>query len=118
MPEFVGLGSGTFGIAFADDDESGRLDLFDVLNRRTPPINSGIIINRRTEERDHPLVDQILAVVTLPIGDARTRHRAAETVRLRDRPHCHIAAITPTGDPEARRIDRILGDGRIYSSEN
>src|SRR5439155_45881 len=110
--------SGTFSIAFADDHQSRSLDLFDVLNRRTLPINSRIVVDRRTEEWNHPLVDQVLAVVTLQIDNTSASYRTAETVRLRDRPHCHITAVTPTGDTQSCRIDRILGDGGIYSGEN
>src|SRR5438132_4662637 len=118
VPEFVGLWRGTFGIAFADDNQSRSLDLFNVLNGRTLPIDGGIVVYRRTEEGDHPLVDQVLAVVTLPVGKTRTSYRATETVRLRDCPHRHVAAITPTSDTQSCRIDRILGDGGIYSREN
>src|SRR5205823_6888450 len=118
MPEFVGLWCGTLGIALADDDQSGSLDLFDVLNRRTLLIDGGIVVDRRTEEWNHPLVDQVLAIVTLPISDASTRYRAFEAVTLRHRPHRHVAAITPAGHPQSCRVDRVLGDGGIDSGEN
>src|SRR5437870_12482763 len=118
MPELVGLWSGRFGIAFADDDQGGSLDLFDVLDRRTLPINSRIVVDRRTEEWNHPLIDQVLAVVTLPISDASTRDGATKTVRLRDRPHRHVAAVTPTSHTQSCRIDGMLGDGGIDAGKN
>src|SRR5207302_2062406 len=68
--------------------------------------------------REIQSIDQVLALVTLQIDNTSASYRTAETVRLRDGPHCHVTAVTPTGDTQSCRIDRIPGDGGIHSGEN
>src|SRR5438067_12959949 len=65
-------------------------------------------LNRCTEESHHPLIDQVLAIVTLPIGNARAGYGAMEAISLRNCPHRHEAAVTPPRHAETRRIDRIF----------
>src|SRR5207253_10330851 len=108
VPEFVGLDRGTFGIALTDYDQGGGLHILDEMNWRTFLINGGVVVNGCAEEGNHPLVNQVLAVVTLPIGYARSRHGAAETVRLRYGPHGHEPAVTPASHAQTRRIDRMF----------
>src|SRR5438034_11376198 len=108
VPEFEGLRRRAFGVVFTNNHQRWRLHVLDEVNRRTFLVNSGIVVNRCTEERDHPLIDQVLAVVTLPISNASTDDGSTETVGLRDSPHRHVTAVTPPGHAETRRIDRIF----------
>src|SRR2546430_8279176 len=108
VPEFVGLRRRTFRIALTDYHQGGGLHILNEVNRRTLLVNGGIVVNRCAEERNHPLIDQVLAIVTLPVGNAGTGDSAAETVSLADSPHGHKAAVTPAGHAETRRIDWIL----------
>ena len=58
------------------------------------------------------MVDAVLTVITLPIGDARPGHGGSEARGLRHRPHGHVAAVTPAGDAEPVRVHgRRLQDG-------
>src|SRR5262249_40626225 len=57
---------------------------------------------------DHPLIDQVLAIVTLPIRNAGTCDSGVETVGLRDGPHGHEPAVTPTHHAEAVGINLIF----------
>src|SRR5205809_3099706 len=118
MPEFVGLRSGTFSVPFTNDDQRRSLYALDIANGRTFFVNGRIVVDRRTKEGDHPLIDQVLAVVTLLVGDPSTGDGGAETDSLCDGPHRHVAAVTPTGHTQPCWIDGILGDGGIYSREN
>src|ERR1051326_8142878 len=117
MPEFVRLGRRTFCIVLADDNKGGGLHVFDEADRRTFLIYFGVVVNGCAEKRDHPLPDQVLAVITLPVCDARTCDGCVETICLRHCPHRHEAAVAPAGDAEAVRINRISLYRRIYSSE-
>src|SRR2546430_7827498 len=108
VPEFVGLRSGAFCVVLTDNDEGGGLDVLDEVNGRTFLVNGGIVVNSCAEERDHPLIAQVLAIVTLPICKASTRHGPTETIGLRNCPHGHEPAVTPAGHAETRRIDWIF----------
>src|SRR5438876_12154629 len=108
MPEFVGLRRRAFRVALTDNDQRRCFHLLYVVNGRTFLVDGGIVVNRCTEERDHPLIDQVLAIVTLPITNAGTGHGTTESISLRDSPHRHVAAVTPSGHAETRRIDRIF----------
>src|SRR5437667_3624073 len=108
VPEFVGLRRRAFRVALTDNDESRCFHLLYVVNRRTFLVHSRIVVNRCAEERNHPLINQVLAVVTLPVGNAGTRNGATEAISLRDSPHRHVATVTPSGDAETRRIDWIF----------
>src|SRR5664279_2096750 len=70
MPELKRLRRGTLPVAIANHDQRRRLDLADEIDRGTFVIGDGIFVNRRTEIGHHPLVDGILSVVALPVGDA------------------------------------------------
>src|SRR6266566_3689610 len=120
MPKFVRLRCGAFGVALADDDEGRRLHVFDETNGRTFLINRWIVVNRSAEERDHPLTNQVLTIVTLPIRNASTRDSCTETICLRDSPHGHEAAVTPAHHAETVGINRIflyrsIGAGKIVA---
>src|SRR4029078_12562732 len=105
MPEFVRLRRRAFRVALADDDQSGSLHVFDEANRRTFLVNSWIVVNGCAEKRDHPLADQVLAIVTLPIRDPCTGDSCAKTHCLRDRPHGPEPAGTPTHESETLGIN-------------
>ena len=64
------------------------------------------------------MIDQVLAIITLPIGKAGTRDGATETVGLRDCPHRHEPAVTPAGHAQTRRVDRVPCDRGVDSGEN
>src|SRR5262249_46724387 len=88
------------------------------MNWRTLLVHGGLIINGCTEERDHPLIDQVLAIVTLPIRDASAGERCMETMGRSDSPDGHVAAVTPAGHAETRWIDRIFFYHCINSGED
>ncbi len=108
VPEFEGLRRRAFGVVFTNNHQCWRLHVLDEVNRRTFLVNSGIVVNRCTEEREHPLIDQVLAVVTLPISNAGAGNGGVEAARLCDCPHGHEASVTPAGHAEAIWIDRIF----------
>jgi len=64
------------------------------------------------------LIDQVLAIVTLSIGNAGTGNGATEAISLRDSPHGHLPAVTPSGHAETRRIDRIFSYRGVDSGED
>src|SRR5436853_546338 len=108
MPELVGLRSRGFRVAFTDNDQRRGLYILDKLNGRTFLEHGGIIVNGRAEEGDHPLIDQVLAIITLPVGNTSAGNRGVETVGLRDSPHRHEAAVTPPRDAETVGVNWIL----------
>src|SRR5207245_6158809 len=55
-----------------------------------------------------PLIDQVLAIVTLPVGNAGTGKGGGETVGLRDCPLVHEPAVTPAGNAETLGIDWVF----------
>src|SRR5438552_7441690 len=116
VPEFVGLRRRTFGVVLTDNHQRWSPHVLDEMNRRTFFVNGWIIVNRRAEERDHPLIDQILAVVTLPIGDAGAGDCASEPICLRDRPHGHETAVAPSGHTKTIGVNGIFFYGGIDSS--
>jgi len=118
MPELIGLRRRTLGVAVPHRDKRRRRHIANEINRRAARIDRGIVIHRRPKIRDHPLVDQILAVVTLPVRNPRARDRGAEAMRLRHRPHGHVAAITPAGDSQTLGIDRQKSDHLIDTQQN
>src|SRR5437763_5597453 len=95
MPEFVGLRRRAFRVALTDNDEGSGLYVFDKPNGRAFLIRGGIVVNCCAEERDHPLIDQILSIVALPTGDAGASNSATETIGLGDGPHRHEPAVAP-----------------------
>jgi hypothetical protein len=64
------------------------------------------------------LIDEVLAIVTLPICNAGTGDCCAETIGLRNSPHGHVATVTPAGHAEMRRVDWIFFDGCIDSRKD
>src|SRR5438552_7165132 len=118
VPEFVRLRRRTFAIAVADDDQSWRFCVLYKSYRRTFSVHLGIIVNGFSEERNHPLIDFIFAVVALVIGDARTGHSGFEAIGLRNGPHGHIAAIAPAGNAEVVGIDRRDFDRFVDAGKN
>src|SRR5439155_23793984 len=100
VPELVRLRCRAFRVALADDDEGGGLYVLDEVNGRTFLVNGRIIVNGCAEELDHPLIDQVLTIVTLPIRNAGTGDSSVETFGLRDGPHGHEPAVAPAHDGE------------------
>src|SRR5690349_18756533 len=94
VPEFAGLRHRALAVALAYHDQCRRLHIFDKRDRRTLRVYRGVVIHGRAEKRHHPLVDIVLAVVALKIGQPCSCDRCMESVRLGHRPHRHVAAIT------------------------
>ena len=113
VPEFVGLRGGDFAVAVADENERRSFYFFDEIDRRAFGVDLGVVVNGFAEERDHPLVDEIFAVVALPVGETGAGHGGFEAVGLRDGPHGHVAAVAPAADTEAIRIDGRDFDGFV-----
>ena len=65
-----------------------------------------------------PLVDEVLAVVALPVGEAGAGHGGAEARGLGDGPHAHVAAVAPAGDADAVVVDRQRLHGFIHAAED
>ena len=118
VPEFVGLRGGDFAVAIADENERGRFGVLDEIDGRAFGVDVGIVVDGFAEERDHPLVDEIFAVVALPVGEAGAGHGGFEAIRLRDGPHGHVAAVAPTADAEAVGIDGSGVDGSVDSGHD
>ena len=108
MPEFVGLRRGGFRVALTNNDKRRGSYIFDEVKRRTFLVHSGIVVNRCAEERDHPLIDEILTIVTLPIRNPGAGNSSLETVGLRDSPHGHEATVAPPHDAETVGVNWIL----------
>ncbi len=117
MPEFIGLRGRTFSVVFTDDHQRRRFHVFDELDRRALFVNGWIVVNRGAEKRDHPLVDQVLPIITLPIRNAGSGDSRAEAVCLGDCPHGHETAVTPAHNPESRRIDWIFFNRSVDACE-
>ena len=67
MPPLDGLFHGDFTVAVAYENERWRFDLFDEMHRIAFGVNGGIVVDRSTEKRNHPLVEVVDAVVAQPI---------------------------------------------------
>src|ERR1700751_1203043 len=63
VPEFIGLRCRALAIAISHYDERRRLSLLDEIDRRTLRIDYRVVIDRRAEIRNHPLVNFVFAVV-------------------------------------------------------
>src|SRR5579885_1249134 len=118
VPKFVRLRRGAFAIAIAHYYERWRLHLLDEGEGCAPSIHFGVVIDRFAEERNHPLIDLIFAVVALPIGDAGSGHRGLEAIGLRDAPHGHVTAVAPASKTEAVFINGRGFDGGVHASHD
>src|ERR1051325_773521 len=87
VPKLVGLRSRTLTVTVADEDERGSLHFGNEANRRTFGVDARVFVNRLAEERNHPLVNFVFAVVALPVRDSSSGDRRLEAIRLRDAPH-------------------------------
>jgi len=105
VPEFVGLWSGNFAVAVADQDERGGFGFFDEVDGGAFGVDVGIVVDGFAEERNHPLVNEIFAVIALPVGEACACHGGFEAAGLRDGPHGHVAPVAPTADAQAIVVD-------------
>src|SRR5579872_162835 len=118
MPEFIGLRRGTFAVAVAYQNQRGRSGLLDKGNGRTFRVYLGIVIHRRAEEWDQPLIDLILSIVALEVCQSGAGNGGGKAIRLRNRPHGHVAAITPSRNAEAMLVNRRLLERLIHSSHD
>src|SRR5580704_13643716 len=118
VPEFVGLWGGDFAVAVADQDERGGFGFFDEVDGGAFGVDVGIVVDGFAEERNHPLVDEIFAVIALPVGEACAGHGGFEAVGLRDGPHGHVAAVTPAADAEAIGVDGGDFDGFVDAGQD
>ncbi len=67
-----------------------------------------VLVCGRSEKRNHPLADAVLASVAQPVGDARAGDGGLEAVGLRHSPHRHEAAVTPAADAHPISVDGIF----------
>ena len=118
VPEFVGLRRRALLIAIAHHHQRRRLDVLDEVDGRAFRIHRRIVVHRRAEIRNHPLIDSVLPVIALPVRDARARERRAEAMRLRDRPHGHVTAVAPARDADALIVHRIALHHRVHAGQN
>ncbi len=108
VPHFKALWGGTLAVAVAHDDECGCFGLLDVGDGGAFGVDGGIVVDTGTEERQHPLVNGVLAIVALPVADACAGDGGGETMCLRDGEHGHEAAVAPAGEAEAVVVDGDL----------
>src|SRR6185312_13883262 len=96
----------------------GRLRLLDEGDGRGPGVDGGVVIDAGAEEGNHPLVDGVLAVVALPVGEAGAGDGSAEAVGLGDGEHGHEAAVAPAGDALAGLVDGEPGLDGVHALED
>src|SRR6185369_8244298 len=65
VPKFVGLRRGALAVGVANEDERWRFYFFDESDRGALGIDLRIVIDGFAEERNHPLIDFVFAVVAL-----------------------------------------------------
>src|SRR5579863_4092501 len=118
VPVFKRLWRRTLPVAIAHHHQRRRLHVLHKIDRRALGIHRRIVVNRRPKIRNHPLIDGILPIVALPVRQPRPRHRRAPPLRLRHRPHRHVSAIAPPGDPHPLAVHRILRRHRIHPRQN
>ena len=118
MPVFERLWCGTFAIPISNDDQRRRVVLLDKVDRRTPRVDSRIIVDRRAEVRNHPLVDGVFAVVAEPVRDSGAGDCGLEAICLCGREHGHKSAIAPAGESNPAGIDGVFGQDSIDAREN
>src|SRR5580692_3180426 len=82
MPELVGLRHRAFPIALAYRDQRRGFHIFDVSDRRASRVYCRLVIYRRAEVRQHPLVDGIFAIITLQNSDPSAGECRPETIGL------------------------------------
>src|SRR5208283_5624580 len=68
----------------------------------------GIVIDRRSEKGNHPLVDIVQTVVTEPVGESGASNRRGKSLRLGFGPHGHVSAIAVPANAYALSVDRIF----------
>src|SRR5262249_2719120 len=112
------LRQGAGQVALADQHESGCLDALDEGDRRAACVDGRVVVDRGTEIRDQPLVDPILAVIALPVGDPGAGDRGPEAIGLRHRPHGHVAAVTPPTDTEAVFVHRLDAKDLVQAGQD
>src|ERR1700682_273475 len=98
VPELEALWGGALAVAVSYDDEGWGLHVFDVFDGGAFGVDGGVVVDGGAEEGDHPLVDGVLAVVALPVADARAGDGCAEARGLGDAEHGHEAAVAPAGE--------------------
>src|SRR5947209_8865118 len=112
VPPFDRLGGGDFSVAIADKDERRGFDVLDEVHGVALGVDSGIVVHGAAEERDHPLVDVVLAVVTEPVGESSTGDGGGEAGGLGFRPHGHVSTVAVAVDAEAFGVDWVFaGEG-------
>ena len=68
MPPLDGLLHRNFAIAITDKDERRSFDGLDEANRIAFGVDGRIVVDGSAEERNHPLIEIVHAVIAEPIG--------------------------------------------------
>src|ERR1700683_3389058 len=108
MPPLDRLFHRNLAIAFAYQNQRRGLDRFDQAHRIALGVNRWVVIHRSAEERNHPFIDVVEAVVAQPVGEPGARNRSGETIALRLGPHGHVTAVAVSANADAFGINGIL----------
>src|ERR1035438_9072980 len=79
VPELVRLWHRALPVALAHRNQRRRFHILDERDRGASRVYRRIIIDRRAEVRQHPLVDGVFAIIAFEIGDARARECRPES---------------------------------------
>src|SRR5438067_6134436 len=93
VPELVALRERDLGVALSVQHERRRPHVADEGDGAGARVDLRVFVDALAEVRQHPLVDAILPVVALPVGDAGACNGSGESVRTGDGPHRHVTAV-------------------------
>ena len=78
VPELEALRGGTLSVAVAHQQQGGGLHVLDEVDGGGFGVDRRVVVDGCAEEGEQPLVDGVLAVVALPVGEASTGDRSAK----------------------------------------
>src|SRR5215472_390454 len=118
MPELKGLRCRALSVELADHNQCWRLHTFYESNGGAAGIHRWIIVNRRTEVRNHPFINLVLSVVALPVRNSSAGNCGGETVGLCNGPHGHEPSVAPSGNTQPIGVDGMLWNHGIDATQN
>ena len=101
VPELIRLRGRALAIAVAHHHQRRRLGFLDEVDGGAFGVDRRIVVDRRAKVRNHPLVDGVLSVIALPVGDAGAGDSRLEAVGLGDGEHGHESAIAPARNADS-----------------